>query len=150
MKPGDRDAQLSDRSRDAAPVWRLGRQGDGCVDCVDCVCVGVCGAAGILSSAPSCGGQTKLTLASFATLHKTKHFPTVSLLVLGAVSVFFCLFRLPDLIAALIIQSIVFQFLLQAVGWWHSASIWEGNLIRLRCHCIPSRHCWQLLDFCLC
>ena len=53
---------------------------------------------------------------SFATLHKTKHFPTVSLLVLGAVSVFFCLFRLPDLIAALIITRIVFQFLLQAVG----------------------------------
>ena len=31
-------------------------------------------------------------------------------------SVFFCLFRLPDLIAALIITRIIFQFLLQAVG----------------------------------
>ncbi|MGH9616380.1 MAG: amino acid permease, partial [Acidobacteriaceae bacterium] len=42
--------------------------------------------------------------------------PTVSLLVLGAISVFFCLFQLPELIAALIVTRIVFQFLLQAVG----------------------------------
>lgn len=68
------------------------------------------------SRVPYAAAIDKNYFASFATLHKTKHFPTVSLLVLGAVSVFFCLFRLPDLIAALIITRIVFQFLLQAVG----------------------------------
>ena len=68
------------------------------------------------SRVPYAAAVDKNYFTSFATLHKTKHFPTVSLLVLGAVSVFFCLFRLPDLIAALIITRIVFQFLLQAVG----------------------------------
>jgi APA family basic amino acid/polyamine antiporter len=68
------------------------------------------------SRVPYAAALDKNYFASFATLHKTKHFPTVSLLVLGTVSVFFCLFRLPDLIAALIITRIVFQFLLQAVG----------------------------------
>ena len=68
------------------------------------------------SRVPYAAAIDKNYFRSFATLHKTKHFPTVSLLVLGAVSVFFCLFRLPDLIAALIITRIVFQFLLQAVG----------------------------------
>jgi APA family basic amino acid/polyamine antiporter len=68
------------------------------------------------SRVPYAAALDKNYFASFATLHKTKHFPTVSLLVLGAVSVFFCLFQLPDLIAALIITRIVFQFLLQAVG----------------------------------
>ena len=52
----------------------------------------------------------------FGKLHATKRFPTVSLVVLGAISVFFCLFRLADLIAALIVTRIVFQFLLQAIG----------------------------------
>ncbi|HVC90208.1 MAG TPA: APC family permease, partial [Acidobacteriaceae bacterium] len=68
------------------------------------------------SRVPFAAALDKNYFPSFATLHKTKRFPTVSLLVLGAVSVFFCLFRLPDLIAALIITRIVFQFLLQAVG----------------------------------
>ncbi len=68
------------------------------------------------SRVPYAAAVDKNYFTSFATLHQTKHFPTVSLLVLGAVSVFFCLFRLPDLIAALIITRIVFQFLLQAVG----------------------------------
>ncbi|MHB8391588.1 MAG: amino acid permease [Acidobacteriaceae bacterium] len=68
------------------------------------------------SRVPYAAALDKNYFPSFATLHKTKRFPTVSLLVLGAVSVFFCLFRLPDLIAALIITRIVFQFLLQAVG----------------------------------
>lgn len=53
---------------------------------------------------------------SFAILHKTKHFPKVSLLALGGISVLFCLFHLPDLIAALIVTRIVFQFVLQGIG----------------------------------
>lgn len=68
------------------------------------------------SRVPYAAALDKNYFASFATLHKTKHFPKVSLLVLGAISIFFCLFRLPDLISALIITRIVFQFLLQGIG----------------------------------
>ncbi len=68
------------------------------------------------SRVPYAAALDKNYFASFATLHKTKRFPTVSLLVLGAISIFFCLFRLADLIAALIVTRIVFQFLLQAIG----------------------------------
>ncbi len=52
----------------------------------------------------------------FGRLHPEKHFPTVSLVVLGALAVFFCIFRLTSLIAALVVTRIVFQFLLQAFG----------------------------------
>lgn len=68
------------------------------------------------SRVPYAAALDKNYFHSFARLHPTKRFPTVSLLVLGAIAVFFCLFRLPDLISALIITRIVFQFLLQAVG----------------------------------
>ena len=102
------------------------------------------------SRVPYAAAVDKNYFRSFASLHKTKHFPTVSLLVLGAVSVFFCLFRLPDLIAALIITRIVFQFLLQAVGWWHFAIGWAGSRIRSGCRGIPSQLCWRSRDFYLC
>lgn len=52
----------------------------------------------------------------FGRLHPEKRFPTVSLVVLGGLAVFFCIFRLTSLIAALIVTRIVFQFLLQAFG----------------------------------
>jgi amino acid transporter len=52
----------------------------------------------------------------FAKVHETKRFPTVSLVAMGGISIFFCLFRLQELISALIITRIVFQFLLQAIG----------------------------------
>src|SRR5665213_252801 len=68
------------------------------------------------SRVPYAAALDKNYFSGFATLHKTKRFPTVSLLVLGAISIFFCLFRLADLIAALIVTRIVFQFLLQAIG----------------------------------
>ncbi|HET9087328.1 MAG TPA: APC family permease, partial [Acidobacteriaceae bacterium] len=54
--------------------------------------------------------------SSFAKIHPTKRFPTVSLIVLGGISVIFCMFRLQELISALIITRIVFQFLLQGIG----------------------------------
>ncbi|MHB8303501.1 MAG: APC family permease [Acidobacteriaceae bacterium] len=68
------------------------------------------------SRVPYAAALDKNYFASFATVHTTKRFPTVSLLVLGAISIFFCLFRLQQLISALIVTRIVFQFLLQAVG----------------------------------
>jgi APA family basic amino acid/polyamine antiporter len=68
------------------------------------------------SRVPYAAALDKNYFAGFSTLHKIKRFPTVSLLVLGALSIFFCLFRLTDLIQALIVTRIVFQFLLQAIG----------------------------------
>ena len=52
----------------------------------------------------------------FARLHPRHHFPQVSLLVLGTVAACFCVFRLADVIAALVVIRILLQFLLQHVG----------------------------------
>ena len=53
---------------------------------------------------------------AFARVHPEKRFPTVSLLALGAVAICFCLLRLADVIAALVIIRILLQFIVQAVG----------------------------------
>ncbi|QHL89257.1 amino acid permease [Nibribacter ruber] len=53
----------------------------------------------------------------FARLHPTKHFPHISLLFLGAVAfVFSLLFRLADVISAILAMRILIQFMGQAVG----------------------------------
>ena len=53
----------------------------------------------------------------FAKLHPTKHFPYISLLVLGAVAfVFSLLFRLKDVIDAILAMRILIQFIGQAIG----------------------------------
>ncbi|HMK28275.1 MAG TPA: APC family permease [Terriglobales bacterium] len=53
---------------------------------------------------------------AFARLHPRYHFPSVSLLALGAVAAVFCFFRLADIIAALVVIRIMIQFLVQAIG----------------------------------
>ncbi len=53
---------------------------------------------------------------SFATVHPKHRFPTVSLLALGLVAMLFCLLRLADVIAALVVIRISLQFLIQAIG----------------------------------
>src|SRR5271166_3459963 len=53
---------------------------------------------------------------AFARVHPKKRFPTVSLLALGGVAVLFCLLRLADVIAALVVIRILLQFIVQAVG----------------------------------
>ncbi len=53
---------------------------------------------------------------AFAHLHPVKQFPDVSLLALGAAAIAFCILRLADLIAALVIIRIVTQFLAQTIG----------------------------------
>jgi len=53
---------------------------------------------------------------SFATVHPKHRFPTVSLVALGAVATVFCLLRLTDVIAALVVIRICLQFVIQAVG----------------------------------
>jgi basic amino acid/polyamine antiporter, APA family len=52
----------------------------------------------------------------FGKLHAKHQFPYVSLLVLGAVATAFCLLRLVDVIAALVVIRILLQFLLQSIG----------------------------------
>ena len=52
----------------------------------------------------------------FARLHPRHRFPQVSLLVLGTVAACFCVLRLADVIAALVVIRILLQFLLQHVG----------------------------------
>jgi amino acid transporter len=53
---------------------------------------------------------------AFARVHPEKRFPTVSLVALGAVAIVFCLLRLADVIAALVVIRILLQFIVQAVG----------------------------------
>src|ERR1039457_5197134 len=53
---------------------------------------------------------------AFARVHPQHCFPTVSLLALGGVAMLFCLLRLGDVIAALVVIRILLQFIVQAVG----------------------------------
>src|SRR3954464_12410690 len=53
---------------------------------------------------------------SFARIHPEHRFPNVSLLVLGSLGIVFCLFRLQDVIAALVVIRLMIQFLAQTVG----------------------------------
>ncbi|HEY6252360.1 MAG TPA: APC family permease, partial [Candidatus Angelobacter sp.] len=53
---------------------------------------------------------------SFARVHPERRFPHVSLLWLGVVATLFCLLRLADVIAALVVIRISSQFLLQIFG----------------------------------
>jgi len=52
----------------------------------------------------------------FARLHPEGRFPHVSLVTLGLVGTLFCLFRLQDVIAALVVIRLVIQFLMQILG----------------------------------
>jgi len=55
----------------------------------------------------------------FARLHPTRKFPYVSLLFLGGLAfIFSLLFRLADVITAILAMRIVVQFMGQAVGLW--------------------------------
>ena len=53
---------------------------------------------------------------AFGRVHPVARFPHVSLLALGVVAACFCLLRLADVIAALVVIRIVVQFLVQAIG----------------------------------
>src|SRR5437762_1920403 len=52
----------------------------------------------------------------FAKVHPRHRFPYVSLLVMGAIAMVFCFFRLADVIAALVVIRILVQFLAQIIG----------------------------------
>jgi len=53
---------------------------------------------------------------SFARVHPKHHFPHVSLLVLGGMAIVFCLFKLADVVTALVVIRILTQFLAQTLG----------------------------------
>ncbi len=52
----------------------------------------------------------------FSRIHPKHRFPYVSLLTLGSVAAVFCLLKLADVIAALVVIRILLQFLLQQIG----------------------------------
>ena len=54
--------------------------------------------------------------APFAKVHPKHHFPHVSLLVLGGLATLFCLFKLSDVVTALVVIRVLVQFLGQTVG----------------------------------
>jgi amino acid transporter len=54
--------------------------------------------------------------AVFGRVHKQHHIPHVSLLTLGGMTMFCCLFRLQEVITTLVVIRILFQFLLQGVA----------------------------------
>jgi amino acid transporter len=63
--------------------------------------------------AAACDGNY---FGAFARLHPRQKFPYVSLLALGVVAMAFCVLRLADVIAALVVIRILLQFLLQQGG----------------------------------
>src|SRR6266487_3696145 len=52
----------------------------------------------------------------FARVHPKHRFPHVSLLIMGGIAALFCLLRLADVIAALVVIRIIIQFLAQLIG----------------------------------
>lgn len=52
----------------------------------------------------------------FFSVHRQKRFPHISLLTLGGVAALFCMLRLQDVIAALVVIRILLQFIVQAAG----------------------------------
>jgi APA family basic amino acid/polyamine antiporter len=52
----------------------------------------------------------------YARLHPKGNFPHISLITLGSVAAVFCLFKLADVIAALVVIRIMVQFLMQILG----------------------------------
>ncbi len=54
--------------------------------------------------------------AVFSKIHPKHHIPHVSLLTLGGMTLFCCLFRLQEVITTLVVIRIMFQFLLQGVA----------------------------------
>jgi APA family basic amino acid/polyamine antiporter len=53
---------------------------------------------------------------AFAKVHPKHGFPHVSLLTLGGVAVCFCLFKLADVVTALVVIRVMVQFLAQTIG----------------------------------
>lgn len=68
------------------------------------------------SRVPYAAAQDGNYFRPFARVHARHKFPYISLLTMGGLALVFCLFRLADLIAALVVIRIMMQFLLQVLG----------------------------------
>jgi len=69
------------------------------------------------SRIPYAAAQDGAFFKVFARLHPTKNFPYVSLLFLGAVAfIFSLLFKIKEVISAILAMRIMIQFIAQAVG----------------------------------
>ena len=69
------------------------------------------------SRVPYAAAKDGAFFPAFARLHPTKHFPYISLLFLGAIAfVFSLLFKLKDVIDAILAMRILVQFIGQAIG----------------------------------
>ncbi|OKS85580.1 APC family permease [Mucilaginibacter polytrichastri] len=77
----------------------------------------------------------------FGKIHPTKKFPHVSLLFLGAFAfVFSLLFKMKEIITAIVTMRIIIQFLGQAFGviWWHYHKPKEPRPYKMRLFPIPA------------
>ncbi|HKV92223.1 MAG TPA: APC family permease [Candidatus Angelobacter sp.] len=68
------------------------------------------------SRVPYAAAEDNNFFRAYAKLHSRHHFPHRSLLTLALVTTFFCMFRLQDVLAALVVIRIMVQFLLQVIG----------------------------------
>ncbi len=69
------------------------------------------------SRVPYAAARDGLFFKAFGKVHPTKHFPHVSLLILGGLGLIFSmLFKLRDVISAILAMRIIVQFIGQAVG----------------------------------
>lgn len=68
------------------------------------------------SRVPYAAAVDGIYFRSFGKIHPRHKIPHVSLVVLGGVATIFCLFKLSDVIAALVVIRIMIQFLAQTVG----------------------------------
>jgi len=77
---------------------------------------------------------------AFARVHPRHRFPHVSLLTLGFVACAFCLLRLSDVIAALVVIRILLQFLLQAAGLllWRARNPQAARPFRMWLYPLPA------------
>jgi fructoselysine transporter len=69
------------------------------------------------SRVPYAAAKDGLFFKAFGRIHPTKHFPHVSLLILGGLGfIFSMLFKLRDVISAILAMRIIVQFIGQAIG----------------------------------
>ncbi len=68
------------------------------------------------SRVPYAAAQDNNFFRAYAKLHPRHQFPHRSLLTLAVVTTLFCMFRLQDVLAALVVIRIMVQFLMQVVG----------------------------------
>ena len=85
-------------------------------DHLDGVRLGVLAAAGLLARAVRSGARWQLLSRSSPACIPKSAFPRYRCSRLGAVAIVFCLLRLADVIAALVVIRILLQFIVQAVG----------------------------------